>query len=49
MYPVFHEDREVIVKIGLNSEQIRGLSPRKLVERAERRKMRQNDRRILLP
>ena len=32
------EDREVIVKVGPNREQIRGLSPRELVERAERQK-----------
>lgn len=30
------EDREVIVKVGPNREQIRGLTPRELVERAER-------------
>lgn len=28
--------REVIVKVGPNRKQIRGLSPRELVERAER-------------
>ena len=33
------EDREVIVKVGPNREQIRGLSPRELVERAERQKV----------
>ncbi|OQD64343.1 hypothetical protein PENANT_c433G03167, partial [Penicillium antarcticum] len=32
------EDREVIVKVGPNREQIRGLSPKDLVERAERQK-----------
>ena len=32
------EDREVIVKVGPNREQIRGISPRELVERAERQK-----------
>ncbi|KAJ5144430.1 hypothetical protein N7526_001938 [Penicillium atrosanguineum] len=32
------EDREVIVKVGPNREQIRVLSPRELVERAERQK-----------
>jgi hypothetical protein len=32
------EDREVIVKVGPNREQIRGLSPREVVERAERQK-----------
>ncbi|KAI1829206.1 hypothetical protein DTO027I6_9897 [Penicillium roqueforti] len=32
------KDREVIVKVGPNREQIRGLSPRELVERAERQK-----------
>lgn len=32
------EYREVIVKVGLNREQIRGLSPKDLVERAERQK-----------
>lgn len=33
------EDREVIVKVGPNREQIRGLSPRELVERAERQRV----------
>ncbi|KAJ6126396.1 zinc knuckle domain protein [Penicillium sp. IBT 18751x] len=33
------EDREVIVKVGPNREQIRGLTPRELVERAERQKV----------
>lgn len=32
------EDREVIVKVGPNREQIRGVTPRELVERAERQK-----------
>ncbi|KAJ5198731.1 uncharacterized protein N7498_007848 [Penicillium cinerascens] len=32
------EDRVVIVKVGPNREQIRGLTPRELVERAERQK-----------
>ncbi|KAE8389447.1 hypothetical protein BDV23DRAFT_98646 [Aspergillus alliaceus] len=32
------EDREVIVKVGPNREQVRRLSPRELVERAERQK-----------
>lgn len=32
------EDREVIVKVGPNREQIQGLSPKDLVERAERQK-----------
>ena len=32
------EDREVFVKVGPNREQIRGVSPRELVERAERQK-----------
>ncbi|KAJ5215295.1 zinc knuckle domain protein [Penicillium cinerascens] len=35
----FREDRQVIVKVGSNREQIRGLSPRELVERAERQKV----------
>ncbi|KAJ5455490.1 zinc knuckle domain protein [Penicillium daleae] len=32
------EDREVIVKVGANREQIRTLSPKELVERAERQR-----------
>lgn len=32
------EDREVIVKVGPNREQIRALSPKELVERAERQR-----------
>ncbi|OQD70670.1 hypothetical protein PENANT_c253G04718, partial [Penicillium antarcticum] len=32
------EDREVIVKVGPNREQIRGLTPKDLVERAERQR-----------
>ncbi|KAJ5214162.1 reverse transcriptase [Penicillium cf. viridicatum] len=35
-YIELREDREVIVKVGPNREQIRGLSPREPVERAER-------------
>ena len=33
------EDREVIVKVGPNREQIQALSPKELVERAERQRM----------
>jgi hypothetical protein len=33
------EDREVIVKVGPNREQIQGLSPKELVERAERQRI----------
>ena len=33
------EDREVIVKVGMNREQIRGLTPKDLVERAERQRV----------
>ncbi|KAJ9481476.1 hypothetical protein VN97_g11998 [Penicillium thymicola] len=33
------EDREVIVKIGTNREQIRGLTPKDLVERADRQRI----------
>ncbi|KAI1829211.1 hypothetical protein DTO027I6_9892 [Penicillium roqueforti] len=44
------EDREVIIKVGPNRDQIRGLTPKDLVERAERQRVtnaRQKNSRVL--